>query len=377
MNRILPGYLALPLLAAAQIHFVEHTVATGIAGGYHVAVADLNHDGKPDLIAVGLNTPELAWFENPTWERHVIAGNLPRMVVNCAAVEVNGQAQIVLLTAFAMQAKDGAGVLSVLTPTADPRAPWNIREIDRLPTSHRVRVADIDGSGKPVVIVAPLNGAKAAPPDYRDLTPLAYYVPGEWKRHEIKPENFGLVHGIWITDWDGNKRDAILTAGFEGIELFRFTAKSEWTRTELVRGDPGPWPKSGAGDIAVGHLGSERFLVSIEPFHGNQVVVYRSQNGNWTRQVIDDSLVNGHTLQTIDADGDGRDEIVASCQGNTVRNLYLYHADDPVGQHWSRQIIDNGGMSGATCVVADFNGDHRPDLACIGSTANLKWYENR
>ena len=265
----------------------------------------------------------------------------------------------------------------MLTPTADPREPWTIQEIDRLPTAHRVRVADIDGSGKPVVIVAPLNGAKAAPPDYRDLTPLAYYVPGEWKRHEIKPENFGLVHGIWITDWDGNKRDAILTAGFEGIQLFRFTANNEWTRTELVRGDPSPWPKSGAGEIAVGHLGSERFLVSIEPFHGNQVVVYRSQNGKWTRQVIDDSLVNGHTTQIIDADGDGRDEIVASCQGNTVRNLYLYHADDPAGQHWSRQIIDNGGMSGATCVVADLNGDHRPDLACIGSTANLKWYENR
>jgi hypothetical protein len=34
-------------------------------------------------------------------------------------------------------------------------------------------------------------------------------------------------------------------------------------------------------------------------------------------------------------------------------------------------------MAAAACVLADFNGDRRMDVACIGaSTANLKWYEN-
>jgi hypothetical protein len=34
-------------------------------------------------------------------------------------------------------------------------------------------------------------------------------------------------------------------------------------------------------------------------------------------------------------------------------------------------------MAAAACTAIDLNGDHKIDLACIGSaTTNLKWYEN-
>jgi len=185
----------LPLAAA---DFTAHTVATGLRGGYQVVVADLNHDGKPDLIALASGMPELVWFENPTWERHVIAGGL-RQMINCAVV---GD-EIVLASEFSNQAKDSAGVVSVLRPNGDPRQPWSVTEIDRMPTSHRLRVAKIDG-GKPIVVNAALTGPKAEPPDYRGQTPLVYYRAGEWKRHVISEENSGVVHGVWIIDWDGD-----------------------------------------------------------------------------------------------------------------------------------------------------------------------------
>jgi hypothetical protein len=45
---------------------------------------------------------------------------------------------------------------------------------------------------------------------------------------------------------------------------------------------------------------------------------------------------------------------------------------------WAKQLLDDRGMSGAGCAVADLNADRRPDVVCIGTaTANLKWYENR
>src|SRR5579864_3900185 len=76
--------LALAAAAAAQtIHFEEHTIASDLAGGYQVVPFDINHDGKIDLIALASGMTELVWFENPGWERHVIASNLPRMI-NCA-----------------------------------------------------------------------------------------------------------------------------------------------------------------------------------------------------------------------------------------------------------------------------------------------------
>jgi hypothetical protein len=354
-----------PLIAADAPRFTEHTIATGLRRGYQVVVADLNKDGKPDLIALASGMPELVWFENPTWERHVIAGGMHEMI-NCAVVD----GEIVVASEFNNQAKDSIGMVSVLRPNGDVRQPWTATEIDRLTTSHRLRVAKIDG-GKPVVINAPLTGAKAGAPDYRDQTPLVYYRAGEWKRHVISEENSGVVHGVWIIDWDGDGRDDILTASFGGIHLFH---APDWKRTEIAKGDPAAWPKSGSSDIGVGKIGSERFLAAIEPWHGNQVAIYRKAGAEWKRTVIDDALVDGHTIVTADLNGDGNDEVIAGYRG-TGRSVYVYSFG---GGQWTRSKLDDGGMAAAACAVADLNGDKRIDVVCIGSaTANLKWYENR
>jgi hypothetical protein len=363
--------------AAEPARFAEHTIATGLKGGYQVVVADLNHDGKPDLIALASGMPELVWYENPTWERHVIAGAFSRMI-NCAAWDTDGDGipEIVLASGFANEAKNSAGIVSVLHSDGDPRRPWKVTEIDRLTTSHRLRWADIFGNGKKVLVNAPLTGARAEAPDYRDHTPLVFYRPGEWKREMIGSENGGVVHGIFIVDWDGDGRDDILTASFVGIDLYKLEKDGRWTRSEIAEGDPSAWPKGGSSDVAVGRLGGKRYLAAIEPWHGNQVVLYRQSAKQWQRSVIDASLVDGHTIWTADLNGDGSDEIIAGFRGGS-HGVYVYYADDASGEHWSKRVLDDGGMAAAACAVADLNGDGRMDIACIGSaTANLKWYEN-
>src|SRR3954451_3850291 len=138
--------LALPLRAAAPPAFIEHTLASDLRGGYQVVVADLNHDGRPDLIALASNLTELLWFENPGWQRHVLAAGMSRMI-NCVVV---GN-EIVVASAFENQAKNSVGIVSVLRPGDDVRQPSTATEIDRLTPSHRLRPAYIHGSGKPVV----------------------------------------------------------------------------------------------------------------------------------------------------------------------------------------------------------------------------------
>lgn len=337
--------------------FADHTIATGLKGGYQVVVADLNHDGKPDIIALASGMPDLVWYENPTWERHVIATGFSRMI-NCTVIDD----EIVLASGFENQAKNSAGIVSVLKPQGDPRGLWSVTEIDRLPTSHRLRTAVINGER--VVINAPLTGAKAEAPDYRDHTPLVFYRPGVWKREYISQRNSGLVHGIYIVG------DEIFTAGFEGIYLFK-----SGTRTEITKGNPAPWPKSGSSDVAVGHLGRKRILAAIEPWHGNEVSVYRLHGKQWQRSVIDATLVDGHTIQTADLNGDGNDEIIAGYRGGD-HSVFIYYPEQG-GKQWRRETLDHGGMAAAACAVADLNGDGAVDIACIGSaTANLKWYEN-
>ncbi len=317
---------------------------------------------------------ELVWYENPGWQRHVIASGMARMI-NCTVLpaEDGKTLEMVVASEFSNQAKDSPGKVEVFRSGEDPRQPWTGKEIDRLPTSHRLRTADIDGSGRRVVINAALTGANAAAPDYRDQTPLVFYRPGEWKRQPISDENSGVVHGIFVVDWDGDGRDDILTASFTGIHLFRFGKDSRWTRTEIAKGDPAPWPKSGSSDVAVGRAGA-RFLAAIEPWHGNQVAIYRQASGReWTRQVIDTSLVDGHTILAADLNGDGVDEVIAGYRGQG-RSVNLYYGSAG-GSEWSKRPLDSGGMGAAACAVADLNGDGRPDIACIDST-RLKWYEN-
>lgn len=361
---------------APPARFREHTIATGLKGGYQVVPADLNGDGKPDLIALASGMSELVWFENPGWQRHVIAGGF-KSPINLGAWDYDGDGvpEIVMASGFSMQAKNSTGVVSVLHHEGDPRGPWKVREIDRLPTSHRLRWADFEGKGAKVLINAPLTAADAAPPDFRGRTPLVFYRPGEWKRELIGDANEGVMHGLDIVDWDGDGRDEILTASFGGIHLFDYRG-GRWTRTEIAKGDPAPWPKCGASDVAVGEAGKARFLCTIEPWHGHEVVVYTRAGAAWRRHVIDDSLVEAHTIVAADLNGDGADEIVAGYRGEG-RSVYVYYAQDARGERWKRETLDAGGMAAAACAAVDLNGDGRPDLACIGSaTANLKWYEN-
>lgn len=364
------------LCAAPPAHFAPHPLAGNLKGGYQVVAADVNHDGKPDLIAVEQGSPELAWYENPSWERHVIAGNLPRMV-NLGAWDTDGDGvpELVLASEFSMQARKSLGVISVLKHGGDPRRPWTVTEIDRLPTSHRIRWADIDGSGKKVAVNAPLTGAAAEPPEYRGHTPLVFYRPPEWKRELIGEENEGVVHGIYVTDWDGDGREEILTASFAGLHLYKLGKDGRWTRTQLAAGSPLPWPRSGSSDVAVGRLGKRRFLAAIEPWHGSEVVIYTPHGKAWLRTPVDGSFIDGHTVVTGDLNGDGLDEVVAGYRGQG-RSVYIYAAADAKGARWLRTPLDEGGMGAAACVIEDLNGDRRPDIACIDSQS-LKWYENR
>ncbi len=359
----------------AAPQFVAHEVANGLKGGYQVTVVDIDHDGKPDLLVVASDMDELLWFQNPGWERHVIASGFKDMI-NAAAYDVDGDGipEIALAHGFSMRADESAGIVSILHHQGDPRGPWSVREIDRLTTSHRLRWADIDGSGKKVLVNAPLTGARAHAPEYRDHVPLVYYPPGEWKRELAGAENKGVMHGIYITDWDGRGRESILTASFSGIHLYRLGTGRKWSREELSKGNPAEWPKSGTSDVAVGRVRGARVVGAIEPWHGNQVVIYRATGNEWKRHVIDDTLEDTHSIVAADLDGDGDTEFVVAQRGKPGRVL-VYSQD---GAKWERTVVEEGSVSAASCAAADLNGDRRIDLVCVGSaTANLKWYENR
>ncbi len=376
-----PAAVSTQTASPKPLVFAAHVIDTGLKGGYQSIVADMNRDGRPDVIGLASGLQELAWYENPgtvdgTWARHVMVTGI-RASINAAAHDGDGDGipEVALAADFSSVYGKSIGTVFLLTHKGDPAGLWDMKEIDRIPTAHRLRWVDMNGARK-VLVNAPLIGPDSVAPDYKGSVGLHYYQAPDWKRQTITDAESGVVHGLWIAPFDGSRFDTVLTASFNGVFAHQYL-NDRWTRTRVLAGDPAPWPQSGASDVAPGRLpGQRRFLTTIEPWHGTKVVVYTRSSEAWARQVIDEPLAYGHTIVTADFNGDGTDEIVAAGR-NGPANVYLYRATTPEGTAWTRQLLDEGTMAGSGCATADINLDKKVDVVCIGSsTANLKWYEN-
>src|SRR5437879_3689703 len=64
--------------------FKMQEIDTGLSIGYAVLVADINCDGKPDIVVV--DQLKVVWYENPTWKKRVILDGKSKPDNVCAAV---------------------------------------------------------------------------------------------------------------------------------------------------------------------------------------------------------------------------------------------------------------------------------------------------
>jgi hypothetical protein len=369
--------------APPQVEFRAHVIEPKFPGGYAVHAVDLNRDSRIDVIGVTQRAQELTWYENPTWDRHVIVGGMDAMV-NLAASDLDGDGvpEIALQSSFAMVPAKSEGLVWLLRHQGNPRQPWKEQRLDQVTTSHHVVWADVDGDGTKELVNAPLIGPAGAGPTYdQDKVPLLWYRQTDWRRRIIADDINGILHRVRPVFWDGDRREELLAASFDGIVLYRATGSGDtvtWAAERLSPGHaPDKAPRLGASDVAVGRLDGARFLASVEPWHGNEIVVYLEGRGGWTRTVLFDGMTTGHEVAVADFNGDGRDDIVAGDRSGDTASVHVMYAPNRSGAPWQHQVLDPGGMAASGCVAADINRDRRIDLVCAGgATANIKWYEN-
>ena len=375
--------------AAGPVRFAPHDIDPDFRGGYAVAVADFNKDGKLDVMANSLSVSEVAWYENPSWARHVVVADT-RQVVNQAMYDVDkdGIPEIAFQSGFAMVPEKSEGLNWIARHQGDPRQPWKVERVDAFPTSHHVAWADFDGDGADELVNAPLIGPKGVAPTYdQDKVPVFWYSPKDWTRHVVADDIPGIIHRVRVAKWDGNARDQLFVASFEGIAVYRASgsgASMKFEKQLLSPGHAEKAPRLGASDVGVGRQDGRKFLASVEPWHGNEVVVYTEKGGQWQRRVIFDKVGGGHEVAVVDLNGDGRDDVVANDNSRPSQNnpnaptggVHVFYApDDAATGTWQYQRVEESAAMNS-CVPADVNGDRRSDLLCAGAGGAVRWYEN-
>lgn len=351
---------------------------------YAVAAADVDGDGRQDVVAVTEN--RVVWFQNPDWKLRVIIENQTERDNVCIAPhDIDGDGQI----DFALGAGwTKVGTLHWLTRGKSLDDKWQVHALGREGWTHRMRWGDILGTGQPQLIVSPLNKT-VAPQGVRLLALEVSAQPRiqAWKTH-VLDESLNAMHNHWTGDFDGDGKTDILTASLEGIFLFQGNGTPAPRKMQLSGGTEGPREpqKSGAGEIRVGQLGPTKFIATSEPMHGHNVVVYTPPVAGevfWTRHVLDGELKRAHAVGVADLNGDGLDEVVIGHSDLGTGALkgpgvFIYTATQADGSAWTKHVLDNGGIATEDLVIADFNGDGRPDIAAGGrATHNVKLYLNQ
>ena len=104
----------------------------------------------------------VAWYENPTWERHVIVtdvSGVPSQAIK--DIDGDGIPEVAFQSGFARpssspeQRAQSEGLNWIARSQGDPRGEWKAEVVDRWETSHHIAWADLDGDGALELVNAP------------------------------------------------------------------------------------------------------------------------------------------------------------------------------------------------------------------------------
>ena len=153
---VLPIVIA-SLLGATPVTFQRHLI-DDFPAGYQVAVADINGDGRPDVIALSTEADRVDWYENPGWQRHPVARTAKNIDLAVRDLDHNGRPVIALASGFYFNESSRGGEIQILRQPAKPNDLWERVPIAVDPVVHRLRWGDLEGNGRPVLIHAPIFG---------------------------------------------------------------------------------------------------------------------------------------------------------------------------------------------------------------------------
>jgi hypothetical protein len=365
---------------AELFKFSERLAQGGYNYAYGISAADIAGNGHLDLVTAD-TIVGLYWLENDgkgNFVKHVIHRRNDEWLERHQIADLNGDGRPEIVSV-----DNWNGSLLYFQCHGDPRdaGAWSYHYIAEgtLPGAYELTVADIDGDG----------ALEVAASSWRKGNQFAWFdhVDGQWIKHVID-ENIGETRTMVAADFNKDGKVDLLGTAARGNLVVWYEnpgdpANKPWKKHVIdVIYRPNhahAVDMDGDGDLdvilAAGGLDIPRVGMPC------QIVWYENEGQPekhlWKKHIICDSFPECFEAVAADLDGDGQMEVVASAWGDVGRIAVFKHRGDPRGP-WDMQLLKDGWTNAETLFVADLDEDGRPDIvACAERGSNeVRWWRN-